>query len=571
VSVLEAGLDVSVGNDQARSRIREAAAAVRAVLAEPDLRRAQVSWGAAWTGEWLMITALAVYAYQAAGVGAVAAMSVARMVPTALGVPFTSALADRYPRERVLVAVGLVRGLVVALGAGLIAMGSPALAVYVVAVAASVAFGPYMPTHAALMPLLCRTPGELTSANVVRGWIDSLSVLAGPLLAAVLVALTTVGGAMAVAALLSLASGLVLLGVRCEIPPRRQAAGDGPGMRSELAGGFAELRHNPQARTIVGLGAMQAFVRGALGVLTVVMALQLLHLGESGVGVLTAALGVGGVIGALAAGLLTDSRRLAGWYGGGIALWSAPLVVAGLWTNRATALTMLAVIGVANAVVDATAYTVLPRTVDDGVLGRVFGALQALIYATMALGAGAVPPLIRILGTERSMIAVGVFLPALVVLSWRQLRTIDRRIGARDREIKLLRGVSFLRPLPIAAMEYLSGGLQRAHVLAGQVVFRQGEPGDRYYVVAGGVAEVVRDGTRVAELFPGNGFGEMALLHDSPRAATIRAGSELDLWVLDRERFLTAVTRCSASVEAAASLTAQYLHASPRPAAAAVR
>jgi hypothetical protein len=281
-------------------------------------------------------------------------------------------------------------------------------------------------------------------------------------------------------------------------------------------------------------------------------------MGESGVGVLTAALGVGGVIGALAAGLLTHSRRLAAWYGGGIALWSAPLVVAGLWVTRGSTLAVLAVIGVANAIVDATAYSVLPRTVDDGVLARVFGALQALIYAAMALGAAVVPLLIELLGTAGALIAVGLLLPSLVALAWRQLGSIDRGIGHRDDQIGLLRGVSFLRPLPIAAIESLSSGLRNAHVAAGEVVFRQCDPGDCYYVIASGTADVLRDGARVAQLGAGDGFGEMALLHDRPRAATIRAGTELDLRVLDRERFITTVMRCRASMQTAASLTVQY-------------
>jgi MFS family permease len=308
---------------------------------------------------------------------------------------------------------------------------------------------------------------------------------------------------------------------------------------------------------------MQAFVRGALTVFTVVIALRLLHLGESGVGVLTAAVGVGGVIGAVGAGLLTDSHRLAAWFGGGVGLWSAPLIVAGLWMTRASALAMLALIGVANAIVDATAYSLVPRTVDDAVLARVFGALFALIYAAMALGAAVVPLLITLLGSEGALIVVGLVLPILVVLAWRRLSSIDRGIERRDEVIALLRRVSFLRLLPMAGMEYLSGGLESVHIPAGSVLFSQGDPGDCYYVVASGDVDVVRDGVQVARLGAGDGFGEMALLHDRPRAATIRAGSELDLRVLARERFVTTISRCNASMQAATSLTAGYRRPSP--------
>jgi hypothetical protein len=181
----------------------------------------------------------------------------------------------------------------------------------------------------------------------------------------------------------------------------------------------------------------------------------------------------------------------------------------------------------------------------------------------MAVGAAVVPLLIRLLGSEGALIVVGLLLPILVALAWRRLSSIDRGIERRDELIALLRRVSFLRLLPMAGIEYLSGGLESVHIPAGSALFSQGDPGDCYYVVASGDVDVVRDGVQVARLGAGDGFGEMALLHDRPRAATILARSELDLRVLDRKRFVTTISRCNASMQAATSLTAGYQRPSP--------
>ena len=539
--------------------------AMLVVRRDRPLLRSELSWGAAWTAEWVFTTVLSVYAYRQGGVAAVGGLGVARMVPTALSLPLATAIVDRVRRERVILWGGVLRGGCIAAAAVAAAAGAPALVVYALAVLATMAFGPYVPAHTALLPALCRTPVELTSANVVRGFVDAVSVLLGPLLAAAVLAVSGVVGALAVAAALSVASGAVLarLGYEATTPSPGIAEGIGFG---QLTAGLRVLSRDADTRAIVLLGAGQSAVRGALTVFIVALAVGLLGLGDPGVGLLNAALGAGGVVGAVGSGLLVAGRGLAAWFGVGIALWSAPLAFVAAWPVPGAAFALLGLIGVANALVDVTGYTLLQRIVPERVLGRVLGTLTALVFAGGALGAAAAPLLIAALGLRTALLAVGLLLPPAVALTWRRLRRIDRGLVVRDEDLALLDRIEFLRPLAVPTMQLLAHGLRRAWIAAGQPVFRQGDAGDRFYIIAAGEADVIHDGKPLRRLTTGAGFGEIALLHDVPRTATVQAVTELDLRAIDRVPFLLAVSGSKASTGAAAAATARMLARTGPPA-----
>jgi MFS family permease len=327
-------------NQPLRSRLKVAASAFASNAVNGNLRRAQLSYFAAWTAEWAFTVALGIVAYRDGGATAVGLVGLLRMVPSAVVAPLATPLADRGRRERVLVLVASIRGVTIGVAGIVVALDEPVLIVYVLAALATIAGTLYRPAHSALLPSLCRTGQELTSANAVRGMLDSVATLAGPLLAAVLVEFAGVAVVFVVAAGASLAAAALLLRLRYDAPPRPPAP-RGLHLLSDVAEGVRTIVRNRDLTLLIGLDFAQTFTRGALTVFTVVVALDLLRIGEPGVGTLTAAVGAGAVIGSLAASLLVGSRRLARWFGVGIALWGLPIALIPLFPQLARSLESL--------------------------------------------------------------------------------------------------------------------------------------------------------------------------------------------------------------------------------------
>jgi CRP-like cAMP-binding protein len=320
-------------------------------------------------------------------------------------------------------------------------------------------------------------------------------------------------------------------------------------------------------RVLVFLLVAQTLVAGALNVLIVVSALQLLGLGEEGVGFLNSAVGIGGLVGAVVAAALIG-RRLTTNFLIGILLWGLPIALIGVFPEPAPALIFLAVVGIGNTLVDVSAYTLLQRAVPDDVLARVFGAVQGLWVATIGVGAIVAPLLIAAVDIRGALLITGALLPILAVLLRSRLTQLDD-VPVPERELALLRGIDLFHPLPAPTLESLARALVPLRVQAGEEVFRQGDLGDRYYIVAEGEVEIVADGRVVAVTGPGGYFGEIALIRDVPRTATVRAKTDVELMALDRDDFIAAVTGHAASAEAADSVIAARL-ASLRPGLASV-
>jgi hypothetical protein len=241
-----------------------------------------------------------------------------------------------------------------------------------------------------------------------------------------------------------------------------------------------------------------------------------------------------------------------------------PLALVGLWLQAALALVLFGVIGVANTVVDVTGYTLLQRTADDAVLARVFGVLHTLVYASVAVGGSLAPVLISLLGEQGAFVAVGLILPALALVSWRPLARVDRHARARVRELGLLQGLAIFAPLPGETLERLANDLRRVEFDAGETIVREGEPGHDFFVVAGGRVEVSTDGASMRELGPGECFGEIALLRDVPRTATVTVVDDAEVYALDRDHFVAAVSGHAESSSAADALVTERLGAESR-------
>lgn len=523
----------------------------------PNLRRAQLSFLGAWTAEWAFTVALGIVAYNAGGALALGAVGLLRMLPSALLAPILSPFADRGRRERVLVVVSVVRGAATAVAAVVVAVSGPIAVVYALAVVSTIAATMFRPAHSALLPTLCRTGHELASANVVRGLLDSVATLVGPLVAAILLAFTDVSVVFAVAALASFWAALLLFRVRYDAPPR--PAAPRRDLLREAAEGLAAVWRSRDLQLILGLAAAQSLTRGALTVFSVVVAIELLGMGESGAGSLMASVGVGAVLGSLAASLLVGTRRLGAWFAVGVALWGLPIALVGVFPAQAAALVLLAFVGVGNALIDLAGFTLIGRLTPDALMARVFGVLESLVAVSIGVGAIIASVMIAWLGVDGALIAIGMLCPVLALASWWRLRGLDRSVGALDAEVGLLQRVPMFQPLPLPAIEQLARGLEPVEVAAGSAVFTQGDLGDHYYVIESGRADVLGDGRVIATLGEGEGFGEIALLRRTSRTATVVARTPLELKALTADRFTAVVLGYAPSAQAAATTVADEL------------
>jgi CRP-like cAMP-binding protein len=243
----------------------------------------------------------------------------------------------------------------------------------------------------------------------------------------------------------------------------------------------------------------------------------------------------------------------------GIVLWGLPLTLSGALPYEPVVVALMCVIGIGNALVDIGLWTLPARLVPDELLARLFGAAESLTATSVALGCVVTPFAIELLGIRGALAVLGLIAPALVVLALRRLRAIDASIAHRDDEVKVLKKVGMLRPLPMAAVDDLARHVEHAEFRAGQMIFRQGDHGDRFYVIADGEADVTIDGRSIGTLTPGEGFGEIALLRDTTRTATVSARTPLQVFTLDRRHFLPAVSGYRSSMMEADQLMRERL------------
>ncbi len=511
------------------------------VFRNPQLCRLELSWAGYYLGEWTHFVALSIYAFESGGVVAVGVLGFVRMGAAAVALPFGGMLTDRYPRQRVLLGIYLARAATLGAIAAALGAGSPRAVVFALAALAAVTVAPVRPATMSLVPLLARTPHELVAANVSSSTLEGLGTFAGPVIGGVLAGTAGIDFAVGVAAVMYLGCALLVAGIRRE----GELAGARPRTERdalrELLGGVRTLLSDPHPRLIVLLFASQTFVRGLLNVLLVVTALDLLDIGESGVGWLNATLGAGALVGGLGAVGLVGHRRLAGPFGLALVLWGAPIAAIGAWPVVGWALLCMGVIGVGNALLDVSGFTLMQRTVDEHVLGRVFGVFEILVAVAVALGSALGSLLVTQIGIRWALVVAGSLLPTLALLSYSRLREIDDASTVPERELAVVSEVPLFAPLPITTLERLSFRAMEVKAKAGTTVITQGTPGELFYVIVAGEIDVKHDGELVATLRPGDYFGEIALLHDVTRTAACVARTDVELYALNRESFVAAV------------------------------
>lgn len=524
---------------------------MRAVFANPHLRRLQLAWGASVFGQWFYNVALGVFAFQADGAGGVALVALVRFGLGGIVAPFAALLGDRLPRRAVMIGADLLRAGAMAVAAVAVWADAPAWGVYAMAVIVTVASTAFHPAEAALLPELARTPEELTAANVASGTLANAAGLAGPALGGILYAATNAGTVFLVTAATFLVSAALLAALPRERRESEGGAGEPAGVVRDALAGFATVGADGRLRAIVGIYAASALTWGALSVIVVVLALEDLDLGDAGPGYLLGAISIGGLIGGAVAAVLAGTRRLAGALGLGTLVWGLPLVAIAAVLEPWMALAALALIGIGEAVLEVATMTLLQRAAPDEVRARVFGVLESLTVGAIAIGGALAAPMLSALGTRGALLVTGLALPALALLLMPRLRAIDRAAAIPEAEIALLRSTSIFAPLPPPVIEGLAARLRPLELAAGQEVVREGEPGERFYVIESGSVRVSQGGVVLRTLGPDDFFGEIALLREVPRTATCTAAGPTRLLTLQGEDFVAAVTGHAPSREAA--------------------
>jgi CRP-like cAMP-binding protein len=538
------------------SPLRSRLAAAALAGSNENVRRVELAWGAAISAEWAYFVALGVFAYHAGGASAVGLAGLIRLLPAAVLAPGAASLGDRFRRERLLLAAMLLGAIALA-GSAVAAFAGSEVGVFACAALVGISSTLIRPTLQALLPSLTRTPEELIAANAATSTVESVGTLIGPLLAGVLVEAASVGTTFAVAAAAVTVGVVLILRVHEEGQAPGRAASPG-----RLTVAWRTVRQHPGAPVVVTLMVAQAFVRGCLNVLIVVAAFQLLDGGGGTVGVLTAAIGAGGVIGAVVSSTL-NSRRLARIFALSLLGWGIPIVLVAPSQELVAAFLLLGIVGAANSVEDVSGFTLLQRAIRDDALSGVLGLIWGAAMGAVAAGSVLAPLLVRELGAKSAFVLVGCLLPVLTIAGFRRMRALDED-AAPSRQQLLVDGVPMFMPLSLAAKERLATKLLPLDVPAGATIVRAGDAGDRFYLVDSGTVRVGLDGGD-KESGAGDYFGEIALLRDVPRTATVTAVIPTRLFALERADFLAAVTGHTLAEAAAQDVVRTRLTEELRP------
>ena len=531
----------------------------RVFFANRGLRRVASTWGLWIAGEWAFLVLLSATAFDRGGTGAVAAVGVVRMIPGAVVAPLVAIAIDRVSRVRLLVGVLLSWALFAAF-VPVVLHPRSLLPLYLLVGAASISGALLRPAVSALIPQVVDRPEELAVANSVYSLLEAAGSLGGPLLAGLLLASTDPTTAYLVTAAVFGAAALLTTSIRTDFQPPERLPDAGWRRMIEPLAGFPELVRGRRLRVVVLVFIAQTATRGLLNVLVVAAAVSLFHSGLSSTGPLFAAIGAGGLVGAVATASLPKLPPALPFVLG-MVLWGAPLLAIAAHPSLLVAWIALAVIGIGNTLGDVFGLTLLHRLIPDHLLGRTFGAFWGAVSAAIALGSLAAPVLIHHLGLRGAILAAGSAMTTIALASWFSVRRIGADLAVDGHDVDVLRRCTLLAPLTQVAIEQLARRARRITVAGHVNVVEQGQLGDTFYVVDSGELEASVEGKQVRLLRPGDCFGEIAALNHTPRTATVTTRAATELLAVRGLDFVLAVTGYGAAERAARSLAGERLAA----------
>jgi MFS family permease len=525
-----------VGSDSGGGRVH----AFRSLTGNHAMLRVLTAFALFTLTEYAVWIAMLVFAYSRGGATVAALVAAAQLVPAAAAAPVVAALADRHSPVVLLTGGYLVQAAAMAATAAAVSAGT-AWAAYAAAVVAATAVTTTRPAQSTLVPSVAATPDQLTAANVVMGWLEAAAVAVAGLLAGVLIALGGIGSVFAVCAGLGLAAAFLVARLRVaslaspeQSEPAALAGVGGVGEGLRLAA------RRPRLRLMLALLTADAVVVGALDLLVVILAISVLGRSQAWAGYLNFAWGAGAVLAATVSVVLVG-RRLGAPILAAALIFSGAMAALAFGVGLAGTVALLTVVGASHCVLDVATRTLLQRSVPPELIGRIFGILEGLVMAGLALGALIVPVLVHLGGNRLALLGVAALLPLAAVAGGRALIGLDADTPVPVVEIALLRSLPLFAELPAPAVEGLAAALTPVHLAAGDVLIRQGDVGDAYYAIAAGELDAWQDGHFLRRCGRGEGVGEIALLRAIPRTATVIAHSAATVYELNREPFLTAI------------------------------
>jgi MFS family permease len=541
-----------------REGVSAASTALRDVLRNPSIRRIELSWAAGIAADWAFLVILLVFAYKSGGALAVGLLGAIRIAPAIVAAPFASSLVERFRGDRVLTAINVVRCAGAALTAVAIGASVGIGPVYVLAALVAGAGSLVRPIQTALLPAFAQTPRELVAANVASSTGEGVGTFLGPLLAGLVVAETGSVAASLLVAVTFGAAAAAVVGIRFErAADARGGTSTDRATRFRISDAPRVLQRYPGASIVAGDFVAQTFVRGLLITLVVVSAIELLGLGNGGVGLLNAAIGLGGLMGALAAATLSGGPRLTRVFTLALVGWGLPMMLIGLRPTVALALAALFVIGLSNAFLDISGFTLVQRGVRNEDRVTMFGLMEGLFGVGLLLGSLVGPALVALLGARGALLVGGAILPLLALVTRRPIARRASRSPEVDGQMRLLRRNPLFAPLPLTALDRLTESLVAVSYPERAIVMQEGEPGDEYVLIERGVLEVSTDGRLLGTCGPGDGVGEIALLRRLPRTATVIAQTSVHGYTIDAPAFLEAVSGPAAAAAATAVMSSR--------------
>jgi MFS family permease len=546
--------------------------AYRRVLANRPLTRLLLGEFVSSVGDWLYLVALLIIVYDRSNRDAVllGVVGAARILPYVfLSVP-AGILADRVDRRVILLVSDVARGLCMMVLAWLVATNGPIEAIVAITIVATCFSSFFGPAIGSYLPTLVGNEADLGPANTTYATLENIAFIVGPALAALLISVSD----LTVAFLLNAASFAVIAVILWRLPPSRAGAprvghpgaahhdlaGAGPDGSTRLdSGADREAAPAPTpfslrsiARPIgalMVLDLVESFVFGGVGVLTVVIAFDLLHAGEEGTGALNAAVGVGGLVGALISGTLVLRRRLAPPLLLGAAVLAVSVVILGQSSSLTLAMLAMGTAAVGSLLMSVVATTLFQRIVPDEARGRAIGVVETISVLSYAAGSLVLPSLVEFYGLGPVLLLSGAALAISAIVTTPLLGHWAIQTPPEDDVRARLARVPIFAGLPPAALERAERRASVVKVVPAQVIVRQGDEADRFYVIVEGTVEVTqtRDGGPIVLRTMGEGevFGEIGLLTGVPRTATVTAKTLGTLLALDKADFLELVAASS--------------------------
>jgi MFS family permease len=516
-----------------------------------DLRRVLAAYLGFSVAEMANFIAILIYAYEVGGSPALGLVAFLQLAPAAVFAPVGATLGDRFRREVMLTVAYAVFAASSAAVAIALYADWPVGVIYVLAAVNATVLTLVRPLHESLLPALARSTEQLTAGYVAGGTIENLGLIAGPLLAGLTAAAWGTGAVFVITTALLLLGTFLVWGVKTSTAADRGTDQSAIQMTLEGLGVFRESR----PRVILLMLTSVIFLAGVLEVATIVLAFEVFGSEDAGAAWLNAVIGVGAAAGSVLAVVLIGRRHLAPSMRRGLLLIAVSVSLIPIVGSQAVALVALAVMGAGWTFVDVSGRIMLQRVIPLGGLSRAFGVLEGTSMAAEALGSVAGAVLIGWLGVGWTLVVASLLIIVVLLINRRALQEADIGVIVPIEHLHLLRSTLMFAALGPAELERLARTIDEESVGPGSAVCVQGEPGDRFYFVERGTARVVRDGMDVATLGTGDFFGEIALLRDIPRTATVEAVSDLDLLVLERGPFLDAIKSSACQIEAAQAVS----------------